>query len=251
MFIPKLVVTDLDGTALKNDKTLSQRTIQVFADCHKAGIPIAIATARYIKGAAPFAEALHADFRILTDGTLIYEDTTLIYSDAMKYTTTNAILQELVRYNCLSHIAIPTAKGLFRYPRTSVTDSDSYFFPIDKPFPIEANKIVVELPNPQIAENIAQRCRCRQFRYHNENRYTFYSHTAGKLNAIRFLAHRLGISMNDILAFGDDINDIEMITHCGHGVAMENALDSVKNAADEITGSNEQDGVANVLARYI
>lgn len=250
MFQPKLIVTDLDGTVLKNDKTLSQETIEAFAKCHEAGIPIAIATARYIKGAKPFAEALHADFQLLTDGTLVYEGTNLIYSDAMDLSTTNAILHELIRYNCLSHIAIPTTKGLFRYPEVPVVDNYSYFFPINKPFPYEANKMVVELPDPQIAETIAQTCHCAQFRYHNENRYTFYSHTAGKLGAIRFLVKKLSISLSDVLVFGDDINDIEMIAHCGHGVAMDNALDNVKNAADEVTDSNEHNGVAKILSRY-
>lgn len=251
MFQPKLIVTDLDGTVLKNDKTLSSETIHAFTACHNAGIPIAIATARYIKGAQPFAKALHADYQLLTDGTLVYEGTKLIYSDAMELSTTNAILQELIRYDCLSHIAIPTTKGLFRYPEVPIGDNYSFFFPINEPFPYEANKMVVELPKPQIAEAIAQTCHCAQFRYHNENRYTFYSKTAGKLGAIRFLADKLSISLDDVLVFGDDINDIDMIAHCGHGVAMGNALERVKNAADEITDSNEQNGVAKVLTRYI
>ena len=46
MFFPKLIVTDLDGTALKNDKTISDRTIQAFSRCEQMGIPVAIATAR-------------------------------------------------------------------------------------------------------------------------------------------------------------------------------------------------------------
>ena len=74
MFFPKLIVTDLDGTALKNDKTISDRTIQAFSRCEQMGIPVAIATARYIYGARPYAEALHARYQILTDGTLIYEN---------------------------------------------------------------------------------------------------------------------------------------------------------------------------------
>lgn len=60
----------------------------------------------------------------------------------------------------------------------------------------------------------------------------------------------LDISLKDICAFGDDINDIEMIEHCGYGVAMANALDIVKEKADFVTLSNEENGVAKVLDEF-
>ena len=294
MFQPKLIVTDLDGSALRDDKTLSKKTIDAFAKCHKAGIPIAIATARYIAGAKPFADALHADFQILTDGTLVYQNNELIYSNTMNLETTNAILQELYRLGHTSHIAIPTAYGLFRYPEgenvpsslqqsanaekfnsdtTPATNANplstakinnseiafqrnekgntiGFHFDITKPFPYPANKMVVEIHNEATAAQIAEKCGCAQFRYRGEDRYTFFHPTASKLNAIRFITEKLGITLDDVLVFGDDINDIEMITHCGWGVAMGNAIDEVKTMADEVTDTNENDGIAKVLSRY-
>ena len=56
MFQPKLIVTDLDGTALKNNKTISNATVEAFTQCRKYGIPSAIATARYLGDAMPFAK---------------------------------------------------------------------------------------------------------------------------------------------------------------------------------------------------
>lgn len=61
----------------------------------------------------------------------------------------------------------------------------------------------------------------------------------------------INISLDDICAFGDDINDIEMIEHCGYGVAMENSLDIVKEKADFVTLSNEENGVAKALSQII
>ena len=55
---------------------------------------------------------------------------------------------------------------------------------------------------------------------------------------------------SNICAFGDDINDIEMIEHCGYGIAMANALDIVKEKADFVTLSNEENGVAKVLDEF-
>ncbi len=70
-----------------------------------------------------------------------------------------------------------------------------------------------------------------------------------KAEAIKKLAQKLGILIKDIIAFGDEVNDIEMLTLVGLGIAMENADDVVKEAADQIAGSNDQDGVGKELEK--
>lgn len=247
MFFPKLIVTDLDGTALKNDKTLSANTIQAFHRCERSGIPVAIATARYIYGAGPYADALHAQYRILTDGTLIYEKDTCIYSNCMDLATTRALIRQLYEKQLTTHIAIPTEHGLYRYPKDPSVTHDYILFSPDEPFPYPANKMVVEIPTEGIAEEIAKKCGCAQLRYRGEDRYTFFDPSASKLSAIRFLTQKLHISLDDVLVFGDDLNDIEMITYCGCGIAMKNALPQVQAAANATTLSNEEDGVAVYL----
>lgn len=67
---------------------------------------------------------------------------------------------------------------------------------------------------------------------------------ATKINGIKMLAEYFGISLEQIVAFGDDYNDIDMLQTCGIGVAVSNALEEVKNVADEICDSNDRDGVA-------
>jgi len=78
---------------------------------------------------------------------------------------------------------------------------------------------------------------------------------ATKTNGIRLLAEQYEISLEQIIAFGDDYNDIDMLQSCGKGIAVSNALVEVKNIADEICNSNDQDGVAkwldeNILRKY-
>ena len=261
MFNPKLIITDLDGTALTDDKTILPATIQVFSKCKKAGIPIAIATARYIKGALPYAKALGVDYMILTDGTLIFEKEKLIYSNTMTPETTSMIINELVQRNYISHIAIPTEKNLYRFPynEKELTKSESQkqdYTPgikldIHSPFPYPACKIVAEFTDDKAAEDIADKCGCSQFRYRGEDRFTFFDPSASKLNAIRFLCKYLDISIIDVCCFGDDINDIEMISECGFGIAMGNAIKEVRAAADAVTGTNMNDGIANAISSYI
>ncbi len=281
MFTPKLIVTDLDGTALNNNKQITAETIKAFERCRKKGIHIAIATARYIVGASYYAKKLHADFQILTDGTLVYENGRLVYSRTMTKEMTNNIINELKNYACTSHIAIPTTTALYRFPSDNAnpaadkihaaninTDANNkktinpsfnnikqdhspgIYFDIDKPFPEEACKIVAHISDDNIAKAIAGKCSCEYFHYRGETRYTFFHKKASKLDAIEHMADYLKISLEDICAFGDDINDIEMIEHCGYGVAMANALDIVKEKADFVTLSNEENGVAKVLDEF-
>lgn len=117
MFQPKLIVTDLDGTALRRDKTISPATTEAFLRFQKKGIPIAIATARYLAGAKPFVHPLYVEYLILTDGTLVFHKDKLIYSNALSLEQTNLLLSELIRFGYASHIAIPTTLALFRYLR--------------------------------------------------------------------------------------------------------------------------------------
>ena len=80
---------------------------------------------------------------------------------------------------------------------------------------------------------------------------TIQNKQSSKANGIKALANRYDIALSQIVAFGDDYNDIDMLQSCGISVAVKNALPEVKNAAKEITESNEQDGVAKWLEHYL
>ena len=75
--------------------------------------------------------------------------------------------------------------------------------------------------------------------------------SASKGNAINGLCKFLKIDINDVIAIGDGINDISMIKFAGLGIAMENAIDEVKNAASYVTDSNKNDGVAKAIKKFI
>ena len=75
------------------------------------------------------------------------------------------------------------------------------------------------------------------------------SSEASKWTAISNLANKMNIKTENIIAFGDDTNDIEMIKNAGIGVAMGNADEQLKNIADFITDTNQNDGVAKFLGK--
>lgn len=74
---------------------------------------------------------------------------------------------------------------------------------------------------------------------------------AGKANGLRFLSEQTGIPAENILAFGNADNDAEMLAYAGIGVAVANASDACKQAADRITLSHTEDGVAKTILEYL
>ena len=76
-------------------------------------------------------------------------------------------------------------------------------------------------------------------------------HNSDKETALKTLVEHIGIDLNDVVAFGDDINDLGMLKLAGTAVAVSDAIDEVKAVADHITESNYQDGVAKFLERTI
>ena len=129
--------------------------------------------------------------------------------------------------------------------------STLFYHDYRKPLSGQANKIVAELPDYETALEIANRNRCRLQSYCGENWYAFLPETAGKVQAIQELANILNISLNEIVAFGDDKNDMEMLKMCGIGVAVDNAVSDVKDIADSVTLSNDEDGAAEWLAKNV
>ena len=74
---------------------------------------------------------------------------------------------------------------------------------------------------------------------------------ASKTSAIEFMCRKFDIQKSEVLAIGDNYNDINMIEFAGLGVAMGNAPEEVKQCADGITLSNDEDGVAESIKKYI
>jgi hydroxymethylpyrimidine pyrophosphatase-like HAD family hydrolase len=120
-----------------------------------------------------------------------------------------------------------------------------------RPLEEVAYKIAATLPSEDIAENIAARHDCRLRWYRDGLWCSFVHKDTDKLRAIHELCRHTGIDIGNIVSFGDDLSDIEMLKSCGRGIAVSNALPSVREVADEITGSNDEDGVARYIEENI
>lgn len=75
--------------------------------------------------------------------------------------------------------------------------------------------------------------------------------SAGKGNALINLSEKLGFLQKEVVAIGDSNNDLDMMEKAGFSIAMENASKQVKKAADVVTPSNDRDGVAEAIIKFI
>lgn len=250
----KMILLDLDGTMLRSDGSISDRTKQVLKGCQNRGIDVVIATARTWIGAERYIQEIQPDYEITTDGTLIHRHGEQIYSCNLEIEDTNQIVQDLLVYDSRTEITVAAGRLVF-WNSLHISESEklhkAVYNDYREPLSCRANKIMAELPNYEIAEQIASRNHCRLQSYRGENWYSFMPEGAGKVQAIRELAKILDISLDDIVAFGDDINDMEMLKMCGTGVAVANAVSEVQAIVGSVTLSNDEDGVAEWIIQNV
>ena len=246
----RLILSDLDHTLLRQDGSVSDEILRVLDECRNKGILFAIATARYWIGAEKYIELLRPDYEITTDGTLIHSGNECLYSCEFSVEDTNFIVKSLL--NAVPGAEITVAHGKTVYWNSlHIAESErlhkAVYNDYSSELNVKANKIVAELNDEAIARNIAEQAGCRLQCYRGENWYSFLPSGSGKTAAIEALSGISGISIEDIAAFGDDSNDAEMLKLCGRGIAVANAVPEALAAADEITLSNDENGVAHWL----
>ena len=249
----RMILTDLDHTLLRQDGSISEKTLQVLTYCRAKGIRFAIATARYWIGAERYIDLLNPDYEITTDGTLVHSHGQCIYSCAFSLPETNAIISSIAEAVSGAEITVACGKTVYwnsHYISESEKLHKAVYCDYSSPLNVQANKIVAELPDESVAREIAATTNCKLQCYRGEKWYAFMPTKSWKTTAIQALAEISQISLEDTVAFGDDLNDIEMLKLCGTGVAVANAIQEVQETADEITLSNDEDGVAEWLADH-
>lgn len=250
----KMILTDLDHTLLRSDGSISEYTKQILKKSQSCGILIVIATARYWIGAERYIVEIQPDYEITTDGTLIHQHGEQIYSCSMDMSEANQIIQDLLENDPNTEMTVAAGRKVF-WNSYHIAESEklhkAVFNDYKKPLCCPVNKIVAELSDSNAATEIANKNHCRLQSYRGENWYAFLPEKSGKIQAILELTKLLNISLSDIVSFGDDINDMEMLQICGTGVAVSNAVIDVKAVADHVTLSNDKDGVADWIEKNI
>ncbi len=253
----KLILLDLDGTLLRDDKTISDYTLKTLNACKKLGYLIGISTARGESNARQYIASLNPDIIISSSGALVKNNDKIIGCFEFAEKETERLIGyslELTDNKC--EITVDTVdKHYWNYkqdPHIMSPDWGNVIYTDYSNFSERSLKICVELDNEFLARQIAN-CipDCDWAHFSDGNWYKFTKATATKSNAIKAVSDSLGILKENIIAFGDDFVDIEMIKMCGIGIAMGNAIDEVKNTADFVAADNNNDGVAKWLEENV
>jgi len=257
----ELITVDLDGTLLKSDKSISKYTVDIFRECQARGIPIIFATARSPASILRFLDMIPAD-GIIANGGATAEFTDEfgigreIYRAVLDIKTANEIIRRFLKLQPEIDISVETNEtfyhnypsGLLREMPESFARYHVFTQELSDPF---VHKITVKIDRKSAFEIAADFPDVGVIPFFGEPWVRFAHINATKWKALSALADYLGINPKHIAAFGDDYNDIDMLENCGISVAMDNAVPEAKAAAEFITSSNDNDGVAAWIEKNI
>lgn len=251
----KILLFDLDGTLLGSDKSISPLTLNSIEKCKDKGFLIGVSTARSEINSLKFLKEVEPDIIISSGGALVSYKGKNIYKAEFSLEETKRIIglaRELGGQ--LIEITVDTVNcHYWNYSKNPLEDDPTwgdttYSDYID--FNEKSLKICVELGDEDRAKKLAEQIEhCHYVRFSDGNWFKFSKSTGTKDKGIIELSKFLNIDLNDIVAFGDDFADIEMLKICGKGIAMGNAIEAVKAIADEVIDTNDNDGIAKYLLR--
>lgn len=251
----KLIMTDLDGTLLRSDKSISDYSVSILKKCQSKGIKVIFATARSIQAVTRIFGAFIPDAFIGYGGALALSGDTIIHRVGIPADVSGRLIRECLHTPEITSIfAINESVALTNnLSELEAKDSSHYqYSDFSSNGDLSFLKISATATNPSAVEHIASHFpMCDMLRYTGENLYRFSDRNAVKWSAAKAVAEYFDVSTDALAAFGDDKNDFEMVKYCGMGVAVENAIDEVKAAAKYICGSNDHDGVARWLEEYL
>ena len=268
-----LLVIDIDGTLLNPEGVITPYTRSTVQAAQQAGIVVTLATARRYCNTAQVANDLGlAGPIILYDGALIVQhpQATILSSRPLQAAIAQEAVNILVRHGIqpVVHPNESLAEEIWTGP--AELDNlwiDAYFtaypermrrMPYDAlcvghPDPLRVVAFTAEEAIQDVLPEITQ-LNCTWTTIHrgsyNSAELVVMDKGCSKASAVTTLAESSGIPLQEIMALGDNNNDIEMLKTAGWGVAMGQAPESVKSAANAVTASNRDDGAAQAIERY-
>ena len=262
----KLIVSDLDGTLLNGQKFVSNINKDAIRKAKEQGMSFAIASGRPLYPILSLIKQWEmeelVDYVLGMNGGCIYDKA----KDAQKNFYT--IDGELLKHIMDQYRDIPVRFWIFekekRYVNkgTEATRAKAALYHEDEQITDlyalcnqPRQKLIVEC-QPEDMDMVEQRARklnlstCAAFRS-DPTLFEFVDKRVNKASGLRQLCADIGITMDEVLAFGDTSNDNEMLKEVGHGVWMSNGTMDTFAHADAQTISNEEDGVAWYLEKHI
>lgn len=261
----KMIVVDLDGTLLNEHGKTSYDTKNYLTKLKNNGYIVTIATGRIYASALNATDgAEFANYIISDTGTCVYDISKgiPIFKKLIKKETAEKIFK-YYNENC-RHIYICDKKTFYKYSDEienssvvkTIKDKDTILNNCEDishiSIAMKNNDNVMKLYEELLIDIPEVDIIVMQDSFSDRKWIEIMPKDCSKYNAIKLLSDYLNIDNDKIIAFGDGLNDVEMLEKCGHGVALQNALPEVKKIADEITNyDNKHDGVIRYLMEYL
>ena len=249
----KLIALDIDGTLINSSNQITENVKLAIQKAKEKGIKVVLCTGRPLKGVEKFLDELSlrekGDYAATFNGALIQDTFT---KDAISHLTLN--YEDLVNlYNLSIEIG---SRSHFTVLESHLTGTHLNVTTLDDvPKDINMSKFMM-IDHPEILDECVKKIPQEYYEKYTIVRSTpFFLEIlrpeANKGSGISLLAKELGLKQEEIICVGDAGNDKHMIEYAGLGVAMGNATDEIKEMADYVTLSNDEDGVAHVINKFI
>ncbi|GAB3068726.1 Cof-type HAD-IIB family hydrolase [Virgibacillus ainsalahensis] len=237
----KIIALDMDGTLLNDEHVVSESTQQAITTALENDIHVVLSTGRGLKTCYPYAESLKlTSYLVTANGGEIWTVDKKLLQQHLLETEKIEKMWRLGKEIGLEMWMISTS-GVFREERPdNFQDYKWLKFGCNSFDKTKLDKMVKELSYFEGLEMT------------NSLPTNVEVNPAGvsKAAALKFVCKEIGVTMDNVLAVGDSLNDIKMIQEAGVGVAMGNAQEAIKNVADFVTDTNNNDGVAKAIERF-
>ena len=264
----KLIVLDVDNTLLNDDHELSERNEQVIKQAMAQGIRVILATGKAYGSCKDIIEQLGIkDPCIFTQGLTINEpDGTIKHQKTLSPDIARQVIT-FAEDRGFALVMYSQGRILARQPNPQVDALHTKWKELKADYvgPLQ-NVLNTQPVNKLIAVSDDNGRRLKALRWQLNaqlngtatlmsggvgNMLEIMPPNASKGKALKMLLREMGIRAEHVLAIGDAENDLEMIQVVGIGVAVGNAQQALKDVADDITATNDEDGVAQMIEKYI
>ncbi|WP_315121079.1 Cof-type HAD-IIB family hydrolase [uncultured Clostridium sp.] len=269
----KLICIDMDGTLLNKDSEVSKRNIEAIKKATDKGVQVAITTGRVFVSANYYADVIGVKTPIIaSNGAYIRErgSDKVIYKGLLGLENCQKVIEMVNKYGVYPHFntydTIYTEKLIYSSKYYSKSNES---LPKERRINIEVTSnwyetflnnsdkilkcIIVDddLEKLRLLKEELRKDKDLEVVSSFKNNVEVMKKGVSKGNAVEMLAKHYNIKMDEVICIGDSENDLSMIKVAGLGVAMGNGDEIVKNHADYITDSNNEDGVAKVIEKFV
>ncbi len=275
----KVIIMDVDGTLTSNDKDVTPKTKEALLKAEEAGAILVLASGRPTSGLLDLAKELQMDkhhgLLVAYNGSTVIDCETMdvLFNQALSVEEGKAVLEHMKKFD---RVRPMIDKGEYMFVNNVY---DNWITWKGKPFDViqyesrggkfklceiddlaefvdfELNKILttadpeyLQEHHQEMMEPFKDTLSCM---FTGDFYFEFTAQGIDKAKALDTVLIPMGYKKKEMIAFGDGHNDASMVKYAGIGVAMENAVQALKDIADEVTLSNDEDGIAASLYKHM